>query len=74
MITSKSKAETLNQKFQSVFTKEDNIPYIATYFLAIILVKIIPLSVLMAFNWINMEQLLVQTIYLPGYFIHVQLK
>ena len=29
MITSKSKAETLNQQFQSVFTKEDdNIPYI----------------------------------------------
>ena len=34
MITSKSKAETLNQQFQSVFAKEeaknDNIPYIAT--------------------------------------------
>ena len=29
MITSKSKAETLNQQFQSVFTQEDdNIPYI----------------------------------------------
>ena len=29
MITSKSKAETLDQQFQSVFTKEDdNIPYI----------------------------------------------
>ena len=28
MITSKSKAETLNQQFQSVFTKDDNIPYI----------------------------------------------
>ena len=29
MITSKSKAEVLNQQFQSVFTKEDdNIPYI----------------------------------------------
>ena len=28
MITSKSKAEILNQQFQFVFTKDDNIPYI----------------------------------------------
>ena len=28
MMTYKSKAKTLNQQFQSVFTKDDNIPYI----------------------------------------------
>ena len=79
MMTPKSKAETLNQQFHSVFTKEDdNIPYIIPSnhpSIDNLTCSVNGIQKLLQSS--NMEKLLLQTIYLLytlGSVKHVQLK